>query len=69
MRGTPNKLTKAVKDMILGALEELGGETWLVTQAKANPAAFMSLVGKVIPHEVVGPGGGAVVHKVEVTFV
>jgi hypothetical protein len=50
--GVPNKVTKAVKDMILGALEDVGGQDYLAEQAHENPSAFMSLVGKIIPNEV-----------------
>lgn len=52
--GVPNKLNATVKMMILGALDELGGQKYLVEQAKANPQAFMSLLGKIIPTQVVG---------------
>ena len=48
-KGKPNKVTKELKDMILGALDKAGGQTYLVTQAKTNPNAFMALIGKVLP--------------------
>lgn len=48
-KGVPNKATKALKDMILGALDEAGGQSYLSTQAQENPGAFLSLVGKVLP--------------------
>ena len=59
-KGTPNKVTAALKDMILGALadagEELepggGGQAYLKAQALNNPKAFLPLVGKVLPHDV-----------------
>lgn len=58
-RGTPNKVTKDLKDMILGALEAAGGEKYLKTQAKESPAAFLGLVGKVLPKDLnlKAPGG------------
>ncbi len=62
-KGTPNKLTASVKEMILAALEGAGGAKYLRTQADANPAAFMTLVGKVLPLQVTGADGGAI--KVE----
>lgn len=52
VKGIPNKLTKDVKSMILGALEKAGGEDYLIEQAMLNPTAFLSLVGKLIPSEV-----------------
>ncbi len=59
--GIPNKITRDVKEMILGALSELGGARWLYEQGRENPAAFMTLVGKVLPLQVSGEGGGPVV--------
>lgn len=51
-KGVPNKVTKAVKEMILGALDDAGGQEYLVRQATENPVAFMTLVGKVLPLDV-----------------
>ncbi len=50
-KGTPNKMTKVLKDVILGALDDVGGQKYLAQQAKANPAAFMSLLGRLVPQE------------------
>jgi hypothetical protein len=49
VKGTPNKVTGALKDMILQALADAGGTAYLVTQARDNPNAFLSLVGRVLP--------------------
>lgn len=68
-KGTPNKLTGELKDLILNALSEAGGLKYLVTQAQNNPTAFLTLVGKVLPMQVSGPGGGAIPHAVEVRIV
>lgn len=56
-KGTQNKNTTALKDMILGALSAAGGETYLREQADKNPTAFMTLVGRVLPLQV--KDGGA----------
>jgi hypothetical protein len=40
--------------MILGALESGGGPKWLETQMNANPVAFISLIGRVLPMTVAG---------------
>ena len=52
--GTPNKVTGALKDMILSALDGAGGIEYLKTQAVKNPNAFLSLVGRVLPLQVQG---------------
>lgn len=53
-KGVPNKTTKALKDMILGALEQKGGEEYLMKQADENPTAFLTLIGKVLPTTLAG---------------
>jgi hypothetical protein len=59
--GSSNKLTKDVKEMILGALSAKGGQRYLEEQASANPIAFLTLLGKVLPLQVSGEGGGPMV--------
>lgn len=51
VKGVPNKVTKELKEMILGALDDAGGQSYLARQAEDNPTAFLNLVGKVLPHE------------------
>ncbi len=61
-KGIPNKTTKALKDMILGALDDAGGQKYLTACAK-NPrtaGTFLQLVGKVLPLQITGEGGGPV---------
>ena len=50
-KGTTNKTTAELKEVILGALSEAGGQAYLVQQALDNPNAFLTLVGKVIPRD------------------
>lgn len=70
-KGSQNKATKALKDMILNALERAGGEDYLKRQATANPTAFLTLVGKVLPMQVQaehsGPGGDAIQTKLDLS--
>ena len=51
-KGSMNKTSAKVKEMILGALSDVGGKDYLVRQADENPVAFMSLLGKVLPSEI-----------------
>lgn len=65
-KGHTNKVTKALKDMILGALSDAGGQEYLTRQADENPAAFMTLVGKVLPTTLTGdPNNPVVIQKIE----
>lgn len=71
-KGAPNKNTRAVKDMLMAALDELNGQEYFLEQARENPAAFMSLVGKLIPTEVknqlTGADNGPIQHNVKLEF-
>lgn len=51
-KGVPNKITADLRAMILGALDDAGGQEYLTRQAKRNPQAFLPLVGKCLPKEV-----------------
>ena len=56
-KGVPNKVTGQLKEMILAALDKAhddGGVGYLMQQARDNPNAFLSLVGKVLPMTVSG---------------
>jgi hypothetical protein len=59
-KGATNKVTRELKEMILTALEGAGGEQYLIEQAEKSPAAFMTLIGKVLPMQVTGSDGGAI---------
>ena len=63
--GVPNKLTREVKEMVLHALDEAGGVAYLVKCARENPAAFLALLGKVLPLQVSGEGGAPIQHAVQ----
>lgn len=63
-KGTPNKLTGEVKDMILAALAGAGGVEYLQRQAEKNPAAFLTLVGKVLPLQLTGKDGESLIVNV-----
>jgi hypothetical protein len=58
VKGTPNKDNKELKEMILGALDRAGGIKYLHEQAAANPTAFLSLIGRVLPMTINGTGPG-----------
>ena len=55
-KGSENKVTKELKDMILAALDESGGVEYLKIQATENATAFMALIGRVLPLTIKGPG-------------
>lgn len=50
----PGKISKELKAMILGALDDAGGQKYLAHQADENPGPFMALLGKVLPTTLAG---------------
>lgn len=71
-KGSVNKTTALLKDAILRAAEAAGGGgdeglvTYLTQQAKDTPAAFMSLLGKVLPMQIQGDEDNPVQHLVRI---
>lgn len=57
-KGVPNKITATVKEAIEKAFAGVGGHKYLMRQAEQNPTAFMTLLGKVLPTQITGAGGG-----------
>jgi len=57
-KGKPNKVTRELKEMILQALDNAGGVEYLQERASdpRTASAFLTLVGKVLPMTVQGPG-------------
>lgn len=50
--GATNLITREIKAMIEEALHAAGGIEYLTKQATDNPAAFLALVGKILPLQV-----------------
>lgn len=59
-KGTPNKISRDIREAVLQSFATVGGAAYLAEQARANPTAYLSLVGKVLPLQVTGEDGGAV---------
>jgi hypothetical protein len=65
-KGTPNKVSAQLKEMILGALDDAGGQTYLTRMAQEQPGPFMTLLGKVLPTTLAGePNAPALVSRIE----
>lgn len=64
-KGSKNKMTLEVKQMILDALEGAGGVEYLTERATdpRTASAFLTLLGKVLPLQVTGEGGGPMVFE------
>ena len=56
-KGSKNKITLEVKQMIIQALNNKGGVKYLEEQADKSPTAFLALVGKILPLQLTGENG------------
>lgn len=50
--GRKNKIHGKAKQLVLEALDEVGGKDWLVALAHEEPKAFASLIQKLVPQEI-----------------
>jgi hypothetical protein len=48
-KGSPNKLSQSLKEMILASLDDVGGRQYLARLAIENSSAYASLLSKVLP--------------------
>jgi hypothetical protein len=68
-KGVPNKNTTLLKDAILSAAQQVGEDGagkdglvgYLVAVAKSDMKAFAGLLGKVLPIQLTGEGGAAII--------
>lgn len=65
-KGSVNRITKTLREMILEALDGAGGVEYLKEQARDNPDQFLALLGKIIPLQVSGESGGPI--RIEATW-
>lgn len=71
-KGVPNKATATLREAIILAAEDVGDDGagrgglrgYLRGLAVAEPKAFASLLGRVVPLQVVGDGDGPIVMRV-----
>lgn len=72
-KGSTNRVTAELKDMILQSLNQAGGVAYLTERAKdpRTAGAFLTLVGKILPMTVSGTGknGEHVFEKIVVEVV
>src|SRR3954452_23545723 len=64
-KGTPNKVSAQLKEMILGALDDAGGQKYLTRMAREQPGPFLTLLGKVLPTTLAGEHNAPLVTRIE----
>ena len=57
-KGSSNKITKDIREAVSRAFERVGGENYLAKVAMEDPKTFCTLLGKVLPLQISGEGGG-----------
>jgi hypothetical protein len=57
-KGSQNKFGVGLKGAILQSFAEVGGVKWLNKLAESHPPVYATLLGRVLPLEVTGAGGG-----------
>lgn len=69
-KGVPNKNTGLIREMIAQALNEAGGVDYLLDCAHdpKTKAAFLGLVGKVMPVQVIGDEHNPLQHHWTISF-
>jgi len=69
-KGSTNKTTLQLKEMILGALDQSGGVDYLVERANdpKTASAFIALIGKVLPMTIAGDPSAPLNANLTVTF-
>ena len=53
-KGSRNKITNDIRQMVQTALSNAGGVDYLTQQAHENPKAFLPLVAKLLPNRIEG---------------
>jgi hypothetical protein len=51
-KGSPNLVTRDIREMLRESLEGVGGVRYLMAQAEKNPASYMALIGKIVPQQI-----------------
>lgn len=69
-KGVLNKNNQAIRDMIAEALDGLGGVSYLMDCGRdpKTKSAFLGLVGKVMPVQVVGDSANPLQHHWTISF-
>jgi hypothetical protein len=66
-KGSLDKGNALIREMIAQALDQVGGVQYLADTAQTHQAAFLALVGKVMPVQIEG-GDSPIKHSIKVTF-
>jgi hypothetical protein len=58
--GSIDKGNALIREMACEALSQVGGVDYLARVAESHPGPFLSLLGKILPVQLTGDGGGPI---------
>jgi hypothetical protein len=68
-KGSVNKFTANLKEMVMTALSEVGGVDYLIGIARTDPSTFCAMIRHVVPKEhIVGIGGIENAPPIQISF-
>lgn len=59
-KGSLDKGNALIRDLACQALDKVGGVDYLARVAESHPGPFLSLLGRILPVQVTGDGGGPI---------
>ena len=59
-KGTPNKITRAFREAVQIAYDEIGGDEAFAAWARENPTDFYKIAARLIPHQIDTADGGGI---------
>lgn len=59
-KGVQNKFTTDIKQALLNAFNEVGGQDWFKKLATSDKRSFSALIGKLLPTQLTGKDGGPI---------
>ena len=68
-KGSLDKGNALIREMACEALNQVGGTDYLARVAESHPGPFLSLLGKILPVQLTGEGGGPIEHGVTLNIV
>ena len=63
-KGSPNRVTRSLKEALQMSFDELGGVQWLVELGRNEPRAFAMLLAKLLPPTPPDDAGEMVIHVI-----
>jgi len=67
--GSKNKDTETIRIAVMRSFESVGGWKYLEEMARIQPTAYMTLLGKILPHELAASDSASLRHEIVLKWV